>query len=566
MFSSLIAALYLAPSLYMMQVYDRVMTTGGLTTLVFVSLILVAALATLAGLETVRQRLLARASLRLDRQLAPRLVRAGLSPATPPELGAAAPAAGANDPRARQSLRELEVFRAAFSGPAATALLDAPFAPLFILVCALVHPAIGALALGGCALLVAAALLNERAVGASVRAAADAAPRAHAALEADQAGAQAARAMGMTDALAARALAARAALSDDMTRTAFVSAGYAGLIRFVRLGLQSAALGLGAYLAVRGAISPGSVIAGSILAGRAFAPMEQIVQAWRQVGQSRSAYHAVSDALNAAPSDMERTPLPAPRGGVQVEAVTALTPDASRRALNGVSFSLAPGQALGVIGASGAGKTTLAHILAGASDPAAGAVRLDGSDYGDWEIKARGAHIGYLPQNVSLFAGSVAHNIARFAQVEGGDPAGLGRAAVAAAQAAGAHDMIQRLPGGYDFVLGPRGAGLSAGQAQRVGLARALFGGPQLIILDEPNAHLDVDGEAALVTALRAQKARGATLVVVTHRAGLLDVVDQILVLTDGRVAGLGPRDEVLAQLSGASAPNTRVNASEART
>ncbi len=536
-FSALVNVLYLAPTLYMMQIYDRVVPTGGLLTLAFVTAVVVFALATLAALDHIRARLLIRASLRIDRLLAgPVMERLVASP-----LGGV---------RVRQAMREFDHARAVIGGAGALALCDAPWTPIYLLFCFILHPALGALTLAGVLILLGLAVLNERATRPRLQDAARAAAGAYAAQEAIAGQADVVRALGMRRALVARQLEERGAAIGAQAGAQLSGGRYSGAIRFMRLLLQSLALGLGGWLAVEGQITAGAIIAASVLLSRAVHPIEQLVGSWAGIVQARSSLKVLTD-LFAQTSALEqsRTELPAPTGRLDVEAVTVRAPDSEALLLKRVGFSLQPGQSLGVIGPSGAGKTTLARLLAGAATPAAGAVRLDGADYAVWDPERLARHIGYLPQDSALFAGTVRDNISRFAAALGEDPARVDAAAVAAAQAAGVHELILRLPHGYDTRLGPGGQGLSAGQAQRIALARALYGDPSLLVLDEPNSHLDQEGEAALMRAVRQAGERGATVVMIAHRAGVLSTMDQLLVLKDGAVAALGPHDEVAAAL-----------------
>ncbi|MDZ4759441.1 MAG: type I secretion system permease/ATPase [Alphaproteobacteria bacterium] len=531
-FSLLIALLYLAPTLYMMQVYDRVLTTGGVMTLVFMSAILGVALFTHSYLDGARQRVMVRASLRLDRMLGEGLIRQGFN------------SRGNGDARSAQILREFDIFRNALQGPGAIAMMDLPYAPLFVLVAFTLHPWIGGLILGGSALLVVIAMLGDRAAKRAEAKASDQSSATYAAAEMTQRAGGTIRALGMQGTVARRLTNARERISSQAALNAFVASRYSGWIRLLRMALQSASLGVGAYLAIVQEISPGALIAASVLAGRALAPIEQIVGAWRQIGQAASARTAIISYLDGAPEDVARTPLPDPAGQISVESVSVRAGHTERLALKSVSFALDAGQALGIIGQSGSGKSTLARILVGAQPTDAGAVRIDGSSISDWDGDSLGRHVGYVPQEPSLFAGTIGENISRFSTAEDAN-----LLVVPAAQAAGAHAMIQRFPQGYDTVLGARGEGLSAGQTQRVALARALFGEPSLLVLDEPNAHLDSEGDNALLATLAAARQRGATVVIMTHRAGILSVVDKMLVLRDGEVEAFGPREEILAHL-----------------
>lgn len=534
-FSAGINLLYLAPSLFMMQIYDRVLATGGIMTLLLLGAVLVFALGVLGLLDVTRQRLGARAGLRLNRLLAPAVIDLGLSRT---QTG--------NEVSRAQAARDFDTVRQTLTSPAAFAVLDAPWTILFVGACFLIHPIIGVTTLVGAAVLVAIALRHEHAIRPLIERTSELAPRFYAAQQGDRAASEAIRALGMRQPMMDQQLERRADFVAAQTQTLFAQSAYGSVSKIWRLLLQSVVLAVGAYLAIERQISPGALIAGSILAARALAPLEQAIAGWRQIEQCRVAFANLVELIDKAPPEHPHTALPAPHGELRFERVGVRVPDAQRLALNNVTFTLAPGEAIGVIGPSGAGKSTLARVAAGAMGPDAGIVRLDGANMADWDDDARGRHVGYLPQEVSLFAGTVAQNIRRFAQPSAQTDALV----IAAAQLAGAHDMILRLPKGYDTELRGRGRGLSFGQAQRIALARALYGDPALIILDEPNAHLDGDGEIALAHAISQAKARGAAILTVAHRSGILATADRIMVLRDGAIEQLGPREEVLRTLS----------------
>ena len=534
-FSGLLNLLFIVPMLYMLQVYDRVVPTRGSGTLLILTAVLLAGLGTLALLDWVRSRLLVRASLRLENELAGPLLDATLARGDRPMEAVA-----------RQSMREFDTLRQSLTGPMLLALCDAPWAPVYVIISTIIHPFLGLLVLVGGGILATITWLNERATGARLRSANEAATRAYAHQEQVVAGAENVRALGMRSAMVRRHVGQRATMLKLQTDASFSSGGYVAGSKFLRLALQSLALGLGAYLAIDNKISAGGIFAASFLAGRALGPIEQLLTAWPSLIRARGAYAKLSDLLdNAAPSTA-LTVLPEPKGRVDVEQVVVGRTQETR-ILSGVNLALEPGEVVTIVGPSGAGKSTLMRVMAGAMMPDAGQVRIDGARLADWDSDRLGGFIGYLPQSVSLFAGTVKENISRFAT--NGDAGEVDAQVVAAAQAALAHDMILRLPNGYDTMLGWEGQGLSAGQAQRIALARALFREPPLLLLDEPNAHLDAEGEAQLLQTIVAAKSRGAAVALIAHRMSVLAVSDKILVMRDGRVEAFGKRDEVIARL-----------------
>lgn len=541
-FSAGVNLLYLTPTIYMMQVYDRVVPTGGITTLILITVVAMFALGSLATLDWLRGRLLMRAGLRLDRLLADKILGRVV------DMQAKSPNS--------QVLREFDNVRSALSGSGALAAFDAPWTPLYLFFCFLLHPAIGVLTLVGGGLLVVLAVLNERDSRARLKHSMAASNAAYAAQEAVAGQSEVVRALGMRHASIARQIEQRRAATTQQADAQLTGGRYTGMIKFLRLALQSLSLGLAALLAVRGDISPGAIIAASVLLSRSVAPVELLVGAWPSLVQARASWKVLTNLFEHTEGvDRPRTVLPPPAGKLKAEGITVRLPDTDAPQLKNVSIVLAAGQTLGVVGASGSGKTTLARVLAGAMKPTSGVVRLDGADYDLRDGDDLAQHIGYLPQTPSLFAGSVRDNISRFAASVGADKAEIDQKAVAAAQAAGAHDMILKLPKGYDTVLGPYGGGVSAGQAQRIALARALYGDPVLLVLDEPNSNLDQDGETALMSAILAAAARGAAVVIVAHRAGVLARVDHLLMLKDGAVHAQGPREKVLEALRGNGAP-----------
>ena len=546
-FSALVNLLYLAPSLYMLQVYDRVVPTQGVLTLVYLTFIIAFALAVLAALEAVRSRLLVLAGMRLDRILSGDILGRLMAQSRPMNTA--------------QAMREFDGLRAAISGPAALAFMDAPWTPIYVIVAFMIHPALGAMTIVAGILLFGLALLNERATKPALMKAQQANAAAYASQEGAAQNGEVVRSLGMRRAVIARHLEERGIGQSLQAEAQFKGGQFGAYTKFFRLFLQSAALGLGAYLAIKGEISAGSIIAASILLSRALQPVEQLVGGWTQVIQARGALNTLSELFDKTrPIDVDRTQLPTPMGAVELDRVVVRAPGREELVLKAVSLKISPGESLGIVGASGAGKTTVARVIAGALAPDQGTVRMDGANYTDWDADALAEHIGYLPQDPSLMSGTVKDNISRFAAWRGVPIETIDQLAVDAATKAGVHDLILKLPKGYDTPLAPGGRGLSAGQAQRVALARALYGNPTLLILDEPNSALDAEGEASLLRSIQGAKARGATVLIVAHRTGILAGVDRLLVMRDGAIERLGPREEVLAKLAGKPSPQPQPN------
>jgi ATP-binding cassette subfamily C protein len=538
LFSALLNLLMLAPTLYMLQVYDRVVPTRGVVTLIFLTGVFTLATLTLATLELARSRLLIRAGVRLDQILAPRVLKVLLAR----QVGPAE--------RSSAVLREFDTLRQALSGPAVMALFDAPWTPLYIILCFVISPALGGLALFGSISLVALSWISESATRDAVKRSNEQAAISYASIDQSVAGAPVIQALGMDKAMVARHLAERSTSNQLAVDANFSGSTYIALTKFVRLMLQSLALGLGAWLAVEQKISAGGIFAASLMVGRALAPIETLVQTWRTLLQARMSYRSLDSLLSDEVSAQRPTALPRFKGELALEGVQVATPQRDRLILADISFSLAPGEALGIVGPSGAGKSTLIRAIAGAVPVFGGAIRFDGANAQDWDSSQLAAQIGYAPQEPTLFRGTVKENIARFRNHLEGDSAALDQAVVKAAEACGAHQMILRLPKAYDTELGWNGAGLSAGQAQRISLARALFGEPLLLILDEPNAHLDGLGESDLLHAIDATTARGATVIIAAHRTAVLRNVDKLLVVHSGRMAMFGPRQDVTMALN----------------
>ncbi|HEX4182759.1 MAG TPA: type I secretion system permease/ATPase [Caulobacteraceae bacterium] len=538
-FSALVNLAYLARTLYMLQVYDKVVPSGSKPTLAFLTLALTASLFLLTYLDGVRGRLLMSASIRLDKAFSARIFRRAMLDA-----------GGSTPIRLNQFIRDFDTIRLAATGPAALALFDAPWIPIYVIVCYIVHPLIGSIALGGAVVLCLLAVLNERVTRGLNKDAAAAASAGYASQDSASASADVVRALGMTKAFVSQFEQARLGAARPQMQAAKASGRIGGLIRFLRLFLQSVALGAGAWLAISKEISPGAIFASSMLAARALGPIDQIVAQWRVLSSAVTAYDDLSEQLAIA-EDVTPTVLPDPAPRLSLNQTSVLTPAGDRALLSGVSLEAEGGQIVGVIGSSGAGKTTLLQVIANARTPVIGEIRLDGARYADWDPQRLGRFIGYLPQDSALFPGTVKDNISRFDAVDGVAVAEVDAKAIAAAKAAGSHEMILSLPKGYDTPLGPRGRGLSAGQQQRVALARALYGDPVLYVLDEPNSYADAESEAVLLKVLADLKARGALVIVAAHRLSLITAVDHIAVLREGRLDRFGPRVDVLAALRG---------------
>ena len=531
MFSLAINLLYLAGPLYMLQVYDRVISSASEVTLVMLTIALLMAFMALAGLDAVRARVLTRASIRLDREIAARVMTA--------IIDRSASFGGARS----QLLRDFDTFRQFITGMGIHAIFDLPWAPIYIAVIFALHPALGAFALGCSILLILMALLNEWIVKPPLTESGEAASRNYSFTEMSLRNTEVVRAMGMTEGLLKRWGRDRNRMLERQVTASDRAATMQSLIRFLRLSMQSVILGLGAYLVIERLATVGAMFAASILLGRALQPVEQVVGSWRNLVSARGAFLRVRELLIANPLRQTGLSLPRPDGRLLVEALTFVPPLSNKPILRGVAFGIEPGEVLGIIGPSGAGKSTLARHIVGVLTPSAGAVRLDGSDVSVWARTSLGRHLGYLPQDIELFADTIAANICRFQE-------GEDREAILAAQMAGVHDMIVRLPNGYDTQVGEGGAILSGGYRQRIGLARAVYGNPSLVVLDEPSSNLDADGDAALTDCIMQLKQRGTTVVIISHRPSTIGVVDKILVLKDGIAEIFGPRAEVMSRLT----------------
>ncbi|WP_280819293.1 type I secretion system permease/ATPase [Tianweitania sediminis] len=527
--SIMINALVLVQPLYMLQIYDRVLTSGSLETLLFLSIAAALAVCLLGLVDMLRALAAGRLSVQLEKLFAITSFNEAL-------------ARGSVASGDCQPLRDLQAIRSFTAGRGAMALLDLPFVPLFVGALFLIHPHFFWLTLLGACTLGGLTLVNHWWSKGAAREAATAQMQAFRLAQAFTRGAEAIQAMGMAGS-AANAWGRdelRAVRAGDRLNS--INAVFSGAARALRLALQMAILGYGSFLVLDGQLTAGMIFAASLISGRALQPIDQVIGAWKSLTDVAGAWTRLHIIGRAANEPVARTRLPAPRGALSVEDAVTLRPGTDKPLLKRVSFDLPAGSSLAVVGRSGAGKSTLMRVLIGAVDLRAGAVRIDGSDTRHWNREELGRHIGYVAQDVDLYPGTVGENIARF------DPAKDDFAVLEAAERAGIHDFIQRLPSGYDTVLGPGGWQLSGGQRQRMGLARALYGEPRLLIMDEPNAHLDSGGDAALGDVLARARREGVTVVIVTQRRSVIDEVDYILVLEDGAIEQFGPRLDVFRQ------------------
>ena len=530
-FSFFINLLAFVGPLYMLQIYDRVITSRNETTLLFITLIAGFLLVVFAILEKIRSAVFVRAGVLFDSKTRARLFETVLHGTI-------------KHPSVAESsvLRQIDAIREFLTGAGLISFCDVPWIPIFIVGCFILHPWFGFVATAGALLIFGFAVANEMLTSKQLKAAAISSNAAGNYASATFRNVEVLLAMGMWRPLRERWMAKQHEVLALQAQASDRAGILVSATKFIRAFLQIAILGTGAYLSIIQESTPGAMIAASIIMGRALAPVELVVAHWKSFLGARSAYDRISDLVRAVPRQAERMKLPDPVGQISVENLAVAPPGGKRPTVHGVTFRLSPGTALGVVGPSAAGKSTLARALVGVWPILMGAIRIDGGELSNWDNEQLGQHIGYLPQDIELFSGTIAENICRFQAVDSNQ-------VVAAARLAGVHDMVQGLPEGYNTQIGDGGQSLSGGQRQRIGLARALYGMPALVVLDEPNASLDAEGEAALLQAIEQLKKNKCTVVLVTHKTKILSVMDKLLVMANGQVRGFGDKDDVFAKL-----------------
>ncbi|WP_297324708.1 type I secretion system permease/ATPase [Nitrosomonas sp.] len=531
-FSAVINMLMLMPAIYMLQLYDSVLTSRNEMTLYMLTLIMLGAYIFMGALEYVRSFVLIRVGAQLDMKLNKRVYTAAFEQSLKQ-----------GDGNAGQALKDLTNLRQFLTGNALFAFFDAPWFPIYLFVIFMFHPGLGVFALCGTAILIALAYINEKISHKPLAEANSMAIASGNVASNNLRNAEVIEAMGMLPNIQARWYKLHSRFLNLQAEASEKAGIVTALSKSCTVALQSLMLGLGALLVLDNSITPGMMIAGSILLGRAIAPVQLLISVWKQIGSTRSAYERLTKLLEQNPAREAGMALPKPKGIIAVENVTAIPPGGKVPVIKGLTFSLAAGEVLGIIGPSGSGKSTLARLLVGIWPTAAGKVRLDGADVYLWNKDELGPHIGYLPQDIELFAGTVSENIARFGEIDADK-------VILAAKRAGVHEMILNMPEGYDTQLGDGGAGLSGGQKQRLGLARTMYDDPSLIVLDEPNSNLDDVGEQALLAALVDLKKREKTIVLITHRTSIISVTTKLLLLQDGSAKLFGPTNQVIEKLT----------------
>lgn len=530
-FTAVINLLMLTPIIYMLQVYDRVLASLNVTTLIMLTVIAAGLYLLLGLLESVRGKTLTRMGNQIDAQMNERVFRASYQSYLHHGNG-----------NAQQALTDFLQVRQFLTGTGVLVLFDAPWTIIYLAIIFFVHWILGAIVLVAAAILIALALLSQWSTNRYLNKANQLNIVANAQAASNLRNAEVIESMGMIGRIYQRWLARHTEMLDNQTVASERASSITSSTKAFRLAQQSLILGVGAWLVIQNELTPGLMIAASLLTGRALAPVEGLIGQWKGFVGAHRAHARLQQLFTAHPIDTEQLSLPAPRGHISVEALFGGPPGAKKPTVANINFQLPPGEILGIIGPSASGKSTLARLLVGIWGPLSGKVRLDGADIYAWDKEELGPHVGYLPQDIELFEGTVAENIARFGNA---DPERI----VAAAQTAGVHELILRLPSGYDTDIGTGGAKLSGGQRQRIALARAIYNTPKLLVLDEPNSNLDDSGDRALLMALQQLKQRGTTIIVVSHRNGILNIADRLLLLKDGAQAHYGSRADVLAAL-----------------
>jgi len=531
LFSFFINLLVFVGPLYMLQIYDRVITSRNELTLIFLTVIAGCLLMSYAALEKIRSAVLVRAGLLFDATTRSELFESVLQGSL------------RQPDKAHYSvLRELDVIREFLTGAGLISFCDVPWVPIFVAGCFILHPYFGIVATVGAVLIFVFALANEMLTREQLKRAGRSAGEASVFATATFRNVEVLHAMGMWRPLRDRWLKRQGEMMEYQATASDRAGVLISATKFVRAFLQIAILGTGAYLVINQETSPGAMVAASIIMSRALAPVELVVGQWKGFRAARNAWDRITELLNILPKRQERMKLPDPQGQLSVQSITVVPPNSNKPVLAGVSFAIEAGTTLGVIGPSAAGKSSLARAVVGIWPAVMGSVRIDGAELSHWDNEQLGRHIGYLPQDVELFAGTVAENIARFEEVDE-------KLVIDAAQMAGVHSLIQSMPNGYNTQIGDGGQSLSGGQRQRIALARALYRMPSLILLDEPNASLDAEGEAALLHSLQSLKQAKRTVILITHKTNILAAMDKILVLAQGQVQGFGDREEIFAKL-----------------
>ncbi len=528
--SGVINVLALTGAFYMLQIYDRALTSGSVSTLVALSVLAIGLYLFQGVFDILRSQILIRLGARLDYQLAP------LAHSVAIEM----PRYGYSTSEAMERGRDVDTLRGFLAGPGPIALFDLPWMPVYLAFVWLLHPMLGLLTIAGAIVLALITLLAELMTRRSAQSMIKASVTRNSVVDSNARNADILHAMGITGRAVERFNVANQQHLKSHTRTSDISATLSGVSKVLRMMLQSAILGVGAYLAIKGDLSAGAIIASSIVTARALAPVDQVIGNWKGVVSARRSHRRLAETLAVIKDKSRQVELPAPSQSLVVDNITTVAPTTGAVLLSDASFELKAGQAVGLIGPSGGGKTTLARSILGIWPLLRGTIRIDGADLSQWNENFFAAHVGYLPQDVALMEGTIADNISRFAEVPNA------RLIISAAKVAGIHEMVVHLRDGYQTELGPHGTSMSAGQRQRIGLARALYGEPFLVVLDEPNSNLDAEGEEALTKAIMAVRQRGGIVVIVAHRPSALQAVDMVGLVQSGRLVAFGPKDEIL--------------------